>query len=175
MEHGKDNKIWQVFVVVLVLLVLLFAFSTTLDDATRTALLSEDGPVEIVSAVLYFVCCGYALIRGGGAFLKKYPYFIMIPLLFGMRELDFDKRFTTIGVLKSKFYVSPLEPWHTKLIVITLGLVVIYMLVQMLKTICWSSGQRCVQAVRLATASRWCLQCWLFLKVWMALSASVRP
>lgn len=133
MEHGKDNKIWQVFVVVLVLLVLLFAFSTTLDDATRTALLSEDGPVEIVSAVLYFVCCGYALIRGGGAFLKKYPYFIMIPLLFGMRELDFDKRFTTIGVLKSKFYVSPLEPWHTKLIVITLGLVVIYMLVQMLK------------------------------------------
>lgn len=133
MEHGKDNKIWQVFVVVLVLLVLLFAFSTTLDDATRKALLSEDGPVEIASAVLYFVCCGYALIRGGGAFLKKYPYFIMIPLLFGMRELDFDKRFTTIGVLKSKFYVSPLEPWHTKLIVITLGLVVIYMLVQMLK------------------------------------------
>ena len=114
-------------------LVLLFLFTTTIDDASRHAFLGEDGPVEIASAVLYFVCCAYALIRGGNAFLKKYPYFVVIPLLFGMRELDFDKRFTTIGVLKSKFYVSPLEPWHTKLIVILLGLAVIVLIVMMIK------------------------------------------
>jgi len=118
---------------VMLVLVALFGFSTMLDDSTRKSLLSEDGPVEIASAALYFVCCAYALIRGGGAFLKKYPYFIVIPLLFGMRELDFDKRFTTIGVLKSKFYVSPLEPWHTKLIVIALGLAVIVLMVMMVK------------------------------------------
>jgi len=118
---------------VMLVLVALFGFSAMLDDSTRKSLLSEDGPVEIASAVLYFVCCAYALIRGGGAFLKKYPYFIVIPLLFGMRELDFDKRFTTVGVLKSKFYVSPLEPLHTKLVVIALGIAVIVLIAMMLK------------------------------------------
>ncbi|MGD9687109.1 MAG: hypothetical protein AB7U43_09075, partial [Desulfobacter sp.] len=113
MHTQEEKKVLLLFLVVLVSLLLLFLFSATLDDATRKAFLGEDGPVEIASAALYFVCCAYALLRGGGAFLKKYPYFVVIPLLFGMRELDFDKRFTTIGVLKSKFYVSPLEPWHT--------------------------------------------------------------
>lgn len=119
--------------IVFFVLMLLFLFSTTLDNATRKALLSEDGPVEIASAALYFVCCAYLLLKGGLAFFKRYPYFVVIPLLFGMRELDFDKRFTTIGVLKSKFYVSPLEPWHTKLIVIMLGLAVIMLIVMMIK------------------------------------------
>jgi hypothetical protein len=129
-----DNKLFKFIAVVFFVLLALFVFSITLDDFTRKTLLSEDGPVEIASAALYFVCCVYALVRGGGVFLKKYPYFIVIPLLFGMRELDFDKRFTTIGVLKSKFYVSPLEPWHTKLIVIALGLAVIVLMVMMVKT-----------------------------------------
>jgi hypothetical protein len=128
-----NKKIRNWFAAVMLTLVVLFIFSTTLDDATRKALLSEDGPVEIASAVLYFVCCAYLLLKGGLAFFRRYPYFVVIPLLFGMRELDFDKRFTTIGVLKIKFYVSPLEPWHTKLIVILLGLAVIVLIVMMIK------------------------------------------
>jgi len=134
MYNDNGKRLWHLYVLVLIALVVLFVFSTTLDDTTRKSLLSEDGPVEIASAALYFVCCAYALIRGGGAFLKKYPYSIVIPLLFGMRELDFDKRFTTIGVLKSKFYVSPQEPLQTKLIVIALGLAVIVLIVMMVKT-----------------------------------------
>jgi len=133
MNTNEQKPLLYAYFALLFALLVLFAVSTVLDDAARKALLSEDGPVEIASAALYFVCCGYALIRGGGAFLKKYPYFIVIPLLFGMRELDFDKRFTTIGVLKSKFYVSPLEPLQTKLIVIALGLAVIVLMVMMVK------------------------------------------
>jgi hypothetical protein len=133
MNTNKQNKLFYAYIVVLCVLLILFSFSAVLDDVSRKALLSEDGPVETVSAALYFVCCAYALIQGGGAFLKKYPYFVVIPMLFGMRELDFDKRFTTIGVLKSKFYVSPLEPWHTKLIVVMLGLAVIMLFVMMVK------------------------------------------
>lgn len=133
MNTNEQRQLMYAYVTVMFVLLALFAVSTVLDDAARKALLSEDGPVEIASAALYFVCCAYALIRGGGAFLKKHPYFIVIPLLFGMRELDFDKRFTTIGVLKSKFYVSPLEPLQTKLIVIALGLAVIYLVVLMMR------------------------------------------
>ena len=114
-------------------LMALFAFSTTLDDPTRKALLNEDGPVEIASALLYFACCAYVLLKGGFGFFQRFPYLVVIPMLFGMRELDFDKRFTAIGVLKSKFYVSPLVPLHTKLLVIALGLVVIALILLMLK------------------------------------------
>ena len=133
MHSNEEKNILYCFLVVLISLLLLFVFSTTLDDATRKALLSEDGPVEIASAVLYFVCCAYVLLKGGFAFFQRFPYLVVIPMLFGMRELDFDKRFTAIGVLKSKFYVSPLVPLHTKLLVIALGLVVIAMILLMLK------------------------------------------
>ena len=128
-----DNRLFKSMVVLIFLLLVLFAFSTTLGDTTRKALLSEDGPVEIASAVLYFVCCAYVLLKGGFGFFQRFPYLVVIPMLFGMRELDFDKRFTTIGVLKSKFYVSPLVPLHTKLLVVALGLVVIALILLMLK------------------------------------------
>jgi hypothetical protein len=54
MHSNEEKNILYCFLVVLISLLLLFVFSTTLDDATRKALLSEDGPVEIASAVLYF-------------------------------------------------------------------------------------------------------------------------
>lgn len=133
MNTNEQKQLLYAYVTVMFVLLALFTVSTVLDDAARKALLSEDGPVEIVSAALYFVCVGYVLLKGGLAFLRRWPYFVVIPLLFGMRELDFDKRFTTIGVLKSKFYVSPLEPLQTKLIVIALGLAVIYLVVLMMR------------------------------------------
>lgn len=134
MNTNGQKPLLFAYIALLFALLVLFAVSTVLDEAALKSLLSEDGPVEIASAALYFVCAGYVLLKGGLAFLRRWPYFVVIPLLFGMRELDFDKRFTTIGVLKSKFYVSPLEPWHTKLIVIALGLAVIVLMVMMVKT-----------------------------------------
>ena len=70
-------------------------------------LLGEAGPIERASALGYFLCAGYMLASGGGSFVKKYSYIIVLILLFGCRELDFDKRFTTMGILKSRFYLSP--------------------------------------------------------------------
>ena len=53
------------------------------------------------------------LVIGGRQFVKRYNYIIVLVALFGFRELDFDKRFTTMGILKSRFYlsaeVSPIE------------------------------------------------------------------
>jgi hypothetical protein len=51
--------------------------------------------------------------------------------LFGCRELDFDKAFTTIGILKSRFFVSPDVPAAEKLaglIVVTILLWSVYMI-----------------------------------------------
>ena len=77
--------------------------------------------VETVSALSYFFCAAFMLFIGGWAYVKKYHYCFMLVLIFGMREMDFDKRFTTMGMLKSKFYVSP----DVSLIEKAIGLIVI--------------------------------------------------
>jgi hypothetical protein len=72
----------------------------------------------------YFLCAGYMLLGGGREFMKRYNYIIVLVALFGLRELDFDKRFTTMGILKSRFYLSSEVPPLEKLI----GLIVIALL-----------------------------------------------
>jgi hypothetical protein len=130
--HLKDKKYFTCMRVTLILLLLLFACSTILDDTSRKQLLKEGGPVEVASAVLYLVCVAYALLKGGFVFFKERPYFIVIPLVFALRELDFDKRFTTVGLLKSKFVFSPLVPLHEKLIGIPILALIALMLMLML-------------------------------------------
>ena len=41
--------------------------------------------------------------KGGSEFIRTRGYFVVLVTLFGCRELDFDKAFTTIGILKSRF------------------------------------------------------------------------
>jgi hypothetical protein len=54
-------------------------------------------------------------------------------ILFMLRELDFDKKFTTMGVLKSKFYVSPVVPVAEKAIGAMVIALLIYAAVQCIR------------------------------------------
>src|SRR5690606_38084443 len=69
------------------------------------------------------VCFIYILIRGGIRFVARYYYFARLLLVFGFRVLDFHTRFTTMGIFKTKFYVTPEVPMAEKTIafIITLG------------------------------------------------------
>lgn len=91
-------------------------YATTLPLDAQTYWLSEDGPVEMSSAIAYVICAAIMCIVGGKTFITRYYYLVGITLLFAMRELDFDKRFTTMGVLKSRFYLSDQVPLTEKLI-----------------------------------------------------------
>lgn len=121
----SEKQLMVSYYIVMILLFLLFISSTALDDTTRNMLLKEEGPVEIVSAALHFICFFVIVLRGGAAFFKKYPYFTILPLLFGFRELDFDNKFTTTGILKIKFFTRPDVPLYEK----TIGFVVIFSIV----------------------------------------------
>lgn len=128
------NETWlrMSYYVTMALLLLLFVLCTMLDQAAMKALLKEGGPVEVPSAILHFVCFALVALRGGTPFFRKYPYFTIMPLLFGMRELDFDKRFTTTGLFKSRFYLRPDVPLHEKMIgaviILTIAVLVVMML-----------------------------------------------
>ncbi len=84
----------------------------------------ENGLVELLTVVIYAGVIGCLALL----FLhKKRPGALAasgIVLLLCLRELDFHSRFTTMGIFKTKFYVSPEVPLPEKVIVsiVVLGL-----------------------------------------------------
>jgi hypothetical protein len=105
----------RLYAVIIIFIFLLFFLSFLLDMESCNYFLAEDGPVEMASAVLYFICFLFVVYQGGLNYFRKYFYLGILPLLFGLRELDFDKRFTTMGVLKKEFYLEQTVPFTEKL------------------------------------------------------------
>ena len=130
------------------LLLVLFLISLPMDESMRAMVLKEGGLIETISALLYLVCAGHMLSWAHRA--RAWPYVVLM-ILFAMREADFDKRFTEVGVLKGKFLFSPLVPMHQKLIggaVIALALYVVYTIVR-------RDGWHFVRALRDRSIEAW--------------------
>lgn len=104
-EHMNKRHILiiSLFIVSLTVICLL---SVNLDRSTTKLLFKEDGIVETASAIGYFVCMAFLLYIAGTHSLKSHWYLYVIFLAMSLRELDFDKRFTEIGILKSRFLIS---------------------------------------------------------------------
>lgn len=109
-----------------VLLVLIVGGVLVLPDEVSKSLLSESGPIEIIAAVSYLLVLAYVFKKFTVAYVVKYHYFLMILFMFTLRELDFDKRFTELGILKSKFLVSDQVPILQKVVGGLVLLVLIY-------------------------------------------------
>ncbi|HCG95131.1 MAG TPA: hypothetical protein DEX20_05850 [Halieaceae bacterium] len=118
------NIYFRIYAILSLSLILLAAFVVYLGPTEAKSLLGETGPIERASALGYFLCVGYMLLAGGRDFAKRRAYIIVLVTLFGCRELDFDKRFTTMGILRSRFYMSSEVPLLEKLV----GLIVIALL-----------------------------------------------
>lgn len=102
---------------------------------TAAALLRENGPVEMASAVLHFVvavvAAGIWFRQGGLAGLIA-----LGALLLGVRELDWHHAFTTYGLFNLRQYLRPEVPVLEKLasagVVLLIGTVVVALLVRSL-------------------------------------------
>ena len=104
-----------------------------LDVHKYPMLISEGGIIESLSALGYFISVAVMFYYGGVDFAKRYHYLIMLTTLFGLRELDFDKRFTTMGILKSRFFTSDLVPLEEKFIGAVVVLVLLYIVFRIIK------------------------------------------
>lgn len=133
----SEKQLMVSYYIVMIFLFLLFISSTTLDDHTRNMMLKEEGPIEIVSASLHFICFTLVAIKGGVVFFKRYPYFTLFPLLFGFRELDFDNKFTTTGILKIKFFTRPDVPLYEKAIGFMVIFSIVVLVAMMIKKHFW--------------------------------------
>lgn len=141
--------VWAVLVIVLVIeLWVVFLPPDLMGRAIR-----EDGPIEMGSAVGYFLAACWLCIEHFRGRLNHGFYSGLFVLGLALRELDFHDRFTTMGIFKTLFYVSPKVPSLEKIIasVIVLSLVAAFILY--LKTY----GPRFMQALRKKDISAICV------------------
>jgi len=93
--------------VVLLLTAVIFIFALLASPETNSWFIKEGGLIETMSAGAYLLCAALMLKLGDRVYLKNNWHFLVVLVAFAMRELDFDKRFTEVGILKSKFLFSP--------------------------------------------------------------------
>ena len=127
---------WFILVWSLVFLgvVILVSIAGMVDPETKDAIFKEGALVETLSAVGYFVGLALLIFQ-----MVKYKYsagwsLCVMLLCFGLRELDFDKRFTTMGIFKSRFYLSSEVMFGEKMIGILVSAAVLACVYFLLKT-----------------------------------------
>lgn len=94
------------FVATGMLILLLFLVSLLLEGSARDFLIEEGGLIELSSAFGHFLCVAIILYKGGLSYLKQYHYVVLLIIFFMLRELDFHLKFTTMGIFKTRFYIS---------------------------------------------------------------------
>ena len=97
---------------VIALVLATIAISALAPADVRSFLASEGGPIEWATVACYAAALGYIGFRG---LYQKAKWIFWLVVVFMMRELDFDARFTTGKITKLDFYRAPdlqlLQAW----------------------------------------------------------------
>lgn len=96
-------------------------------------LIRENGPVETFSIIGYFMAFITAIILQLKGRISFGTGAAVIFLTLGLRELDFHDRFTTMGIMKSRFYISDTVPLKEKIIVVIIVLTLVWFIGRFLK------------------------------------------
>jgi hypothetical protein len=96
------------------ILFFLFLFSLLQDGNNRDILLKEGGIIESATTLGYLVCAAFIAYKGRLAYLTQHYNLFLLIIFFMLRELDFDKKFTTMGLFKTKFFLSSTVPLMEK-------------------------------------------------------------
>ena len=133
--NEQNRKLAQILPLILSILTIitLLILSFTYKVYEHPFLIDEGGVIETLSAVSYFLCVLVVILVGKWSYIKKYYYFLILVISFGFRELDFDKRFTTMGVFKIKFYLSSNVPVMEKLAGLLVIAILIYVAIAIIK------------------------------------------
>jgi hypothetical protein len=112
------------------LLLFLFLVSIILRGDNREDFwFREGGVIESASVSGYFLCIAFMIYKRNVANLKH--VFLLI-IFFMLRELDFHERFTTMGIFKSKFFMSEDVPLIEKFVGAMIILLLLYVSISLL-------------------------------------------
>ncbi len=113
------------------LILLLFLLSLLLEGSARDFLIEEGGLIESASAFGHFLCVAIILYKGGLSYLKQYHYVVLLIIFFMLRELDFHAKFTTMGIFKTRFYISDSVLLVEKIVGVMVILLLLYFIFKM--------------------------------------------
>lgn len=117
----------------MLMLMFLFGSGFFVNETTRSLWFREGGVVETISAAGYFITALYILFLGNSRYLKQHSYFFVMLLLFGMRELDFHKRFTSVNLFKSRLYLGDIGSTADRIIGLIVIAIVLYVAFSIIK------------------------------------------
>lgn len=120
-----QTRVNRYFVAVMPLVFALTAGLNLLPSGLAILIVKENGPIENLSALGYFVVAWW-LARAGWLLRVKdgFSAGFLIALL-GLRELDMHTKFTTMGIFKTRYYISSKVPGGEKLIVSVIVLIIL--------------------------------------------------
>jgi MFS family permease len=130
---SKKLTVYSGVISIVIPLLCLILILNFLPRHTGQVLARENGLIEFFSAVGYFIGTVIAVFI---AVRLRWPTGFsvsLIMLLFGLRELDFNAKFTTMGISKIKFYLSPEVGVIEKSIVVFLVILLFTFLYKFLK------------------------------------------
>ena len=144
------------------------------EDLARS-IVKEDGPVESLTAVFYIVTALWLFYMRLTDPAKRTGLAGIIVLLLGFRELDLHQEFTTMGILKSRYYISPEVPVVEKtisaIILILIVIVTIKFIHSNFRTFVDGLKSRSAVAVHAAIG----IGLMVFSKVWDGFAEPIRP
>ncbi len=133
MDLLREMEEKRLYAYSMIIVLLLFVVISTFDDYTTGLFVSEGGLVESLTVILYFSCFAYLVMQGKLAYVKKYYYLASVPVIFGLRELDFHSRFTTESILRGSFYIRGHIPFYEKImgvIIILVGAAIVFLIIR---------------------------------------------
>ena len=103
------------FTIIYVIVISLIVLASLQTDYMLAFLASEDSPIQIFSTIGYFTGFVITVILQWKGQISFGFGAAVIFLSMGLRELDFHDRFTTMGIMKTRFYISDAVPLTEKI------------------------------------------------------------
>ncbi|MEN8199997.1 MAG: hypothetical protein ABFR63_07990 [Thermodesulfobacteriota bacterium] len=115
-KSALGDRVLIILYLMVILTTLLIALIGTRNEPFGYFLISESGPLQNFTVVGYFIAFLTALVLQWNKRISLGYSPAIILLVMGLRELDFHSRFTTMGIMKSRFYISEAVPLQEKII-----------------------------------------------------------
>lgn len=130
----KNSFLNSPFLIIYLTIIVIVGFSSIQSDETIFFLASESSPIQSLSAIGYFAAFAMAIFLHVKGQISFGPGAAIIFLSMGLREMDFHDRFTTMGIMKTRFYISDAVPLAEKIpaaiIMLSLGYIITVFLIK---------------------------------------------
>ena len=111
----KNVLVEHPFRVIYLSIVSIVVLASLQDNLVIFFLASESSPIQTFSTIGYFAGLVIALILQRMGHISFGLGAAVIFLAMGLREMDFHDRFTTMGIMKTRFYISDVVPLTEKI------------------------------------------------------------